>query len=620
MSSRYQSTGAIASGSIAAGATLNINATGLPSLFNIHKITVVPDSAGGSFDYRIYKADTFAAAKLLALWDNVANGTTGLVDPMDDTSGVPAAANEGAGIPYDDDDDTGELHHQLINNDGTSHSYTITILYEEVPKVVSVGSYQARSTAPRWMWYEDGVGADLKAWDAIVDASVLSFRTRTDADGAGVTWMTVTRGSTTAVTSVAIAAGGATVGTFQAAEFNLASAATLSWSTDLFIRRDDANVLAQRNGTTAQALRIYNTFTDASNYERFNAVWSSNILFVGVGYGGTGVSRAMRFTNGGGSGQWELTTAGHLEAVTDNSYDVGTASQRARTGYFGTALNVGLATNATGNLYAGSDSLATATFDTAVTSAVGSTFTFRKARGTQASRTIVADDDVVGSFDFQAIEDATDYRTVAQIIAKVGGTPGAAIDMPGKLEFYTTPDASTTPALAMTITRTQTIAAGLAANAVGQFYAGSNVQSSVYYDTAVDSAVGSALLFRKARGTQAARTIVADGDTLGSLYFYGIEDSTDYRIAAQIQAKIDGTPGAATDMPGRLEFYTTPDASVTPTLALTINALQNSVFGGYIIPLITDTNGTVEGSIWYDASEDKLKFKTAAGVETITSA
>jgi hypothetical protein len=35
---------------------------------------------------------------------------------------------------------------------------------------------------------------------------------------------------------------------------------------------------------------------------------------------------------------------------------------------------------------------------------------------------------------------------------------------------------------------------------------------------------------------------------------------------------------------------------------------------------ITDTDGTAEGDIWYDASEDKLKFKTAAGVETITSA
>jgi len=43
-------------------------------------------------------------------------------------------------------------------------------------------------------------------------------------------------------------------------------------------------------------------------------------------------------------------------------------------------------------------------------------------------------------------------------------------------------------------------------------------------------------------------------------------------------------------------------------------------FGGYVKLHITDTDGTVEGQIWYDASEDKLKFKTAAGVETITSA
>jgi len=41
---------------------------------------------------------------------------------------------------------------------------------------------------------------------------------------------------------------------------------------------------------------------------------------------------------------------------------------------------------------------------------------------------------------------------------------------------------------------------------------------------------------------------------------------------------------------------------------------------GYITLKITDTDGTVEGQIWYDASEDKLKFKTAAGTETITSA
>ena len=40
---------------------------------------------------------------------------------------------------------------------------------------------------------------------------------------------------------------------------------------------------------------------------------------------------------------------------------------------------------------------------------------------------------------------------------------------------------------------------------------------------------------------------------------------------------------------------------------------------GYIILKITDIDGATEGQIWYDASENKVKFKTAVGVETITS-
>ena len=47
---------------------------------------------------------------------------------------------------------------------------------------------------------------------------------------------------------------------------------------------------------------------------------------------------------------------------------------------------------------------------------------------------------------------------------------------------------------------------------------------------------------------------------------------------------------------------------------------KDAYFAGYVKLGITDTDGTVEGQLWYDASEDKLKFKTASGVETITSA
>lgn len=54
--------------------------------------------------------------------------------------------------------------------------------------------------------------------------------------------------------------------------------------------------------------------------------------------------------------------------------------------------------------------------------------------------------------------------------------------------------------------------------------------------------------------------------------------------------------------------------------AVTFGTDQVSTFASYVVLFITDTDGTVEGSLWYDASEDKLKFKTGAGVETITSA
>jgi hypothetical protein len=41
--------------------------------------------------------------------------------------------------------------------------------------------------------------------------------------------------------------------------------------------------------------------------------------------------------------------------------------------------------------------------------------------------------------------------------------------------------------------------------------------------------------------------------------------------------------------------------------------------GSYITLHITDTDGAVEGELWYDASENKLKFYNGATVETITS-
>lgn len=133
----------------------------------------------------------------------------------------------------------------------------------------------------------------------------------------------------------------------------------LSWSgSDLMLYRDAANTLAQRNGTNAQTIRIYNTYTDGSNYERSFAQWSSNIFHIGTEAGGTGSARDMRLgpnASGGwlhfrtsNSDRWSINGSGHLIAVADNTYDIGASGANrpraiyvATSGSFGGAVSAG---------------------------------------------------------------------------------------------------------------------------------------------------------------------------------------------------------------------------------------------------------------------------------------
>ncbi len=65
---------------------------------------------------------------------------------------------------------------------------------------------------------------------------------------------------------------------------------TTRYATDAALYRDAAATLAQRNGTTQQIFRLYNTYTDASNYERLTltgvAGTSVNITAETLGTGG----------------------------------------------------------------------------------------------------------------------------------------------------------------------------------------------------------------------------------------------------------------------------------------------------------------------------------------------
>lgn len=73
-------------------------------------------------------------------------------------------------------------------------------------------------------------------------------------------------------------------------------------SPDTILVRDGApNTHAWRNGANAQTARIYNTFTDASNFERGVLDWSTtaNTFTIGTQKAGTGATRSVTFVTGG---------------------------------------------------------------------------------------------------------------------------------------------------------------------------------------------------------------------------------------------------------------------------------------------------------------------------------
>jgi hypothetical protein len=76
----------------------------------------------------------------------------------------------------------------------------------------------------------------------------------------------------------------------------------LRWDVNTTLRTtlfsDAANTLGLRNSTNAQTLRIYNTFTDASNYERGVTQWASNVFQIGTEAGGTGTLRNTQLIGG----------------------------------------------------------------------------------------------------------------------------------------------------------------------------------------------------------------------------------------------------------------------------------------------------------------------------------
>lgn len=110
-------------------------------------------------------------------------------------------------------------------------------------------------------------------------------------------------------------------------------------------------------------------------------------------------------------------------------------------------------------------------------------------------------------------------------------------------------------------------------------------------------------IIRKSRGTEAAPTVVVNGDNLCAINFQGY-DGSGFSSAAQILVESNGTPGT-TDMPGSLKLRTSPNGSATVATAVTINSSQ----------VVDFTNGIQVNSINAYALKT-ISYKTGSGTYT----
>jgi len=103
---------------------------------------------------------------------------------------------------------------------------------------------------------------------------------------------------------------------------------------DAILVRDAANTLAQRNGTNEQHLKLYETYTDSTNYARMALKASGEIGYLTMERAGTGTGNlnylqleAPTAILMGTPGQvrWKIIagSTGHFLAENDNLYDIG---------------------------------------------------------------------------------------------------------------------------------------------------------------------------------------------------------------------------------------------------------------------------------------------------------
>lgn len=147
--------------------------------------------------------------------------------------------------------------------------------------------------------------------------------------------------------------------------------------------REDANTIAQRNGTTDQKFNLYDSFSDASNYRRLSIFTdASNEFNIASEFAGSGTRRRLNISSNdldfytSGSQRWRMDTSGHWLSMSHNNLDLGQVSNAPRrvfaaTGFcfnstvicdsFGTGSPEGVLSASVGSVYRRTDGGASTT-------------------------------------------------------------------------------------------------------------------------------------------------------------------------------------------------------------------------------------------------------------------
>jgi hypothetical protein len=212
-----------------------------------------------------------------------------------------------------------------------------------------------------------------------------------------------------------------------------------------------------------------------------------------------------------------------------------------------------------------------------------------RARGTQASPTIVSSDDDLGLVNFYGHDGSTFIRS-ALIKAVVDGTPGTN-DMPGRLVFSTTADGASSPTERMRISNDGTVLISCtsfpSATVKGVGWA-NNSGVGYFYSSAV-SITGSSTHAQFINPNGIVGSITTDASATA------YNTSSDYRLKENVTPVSDGITRLQQLKPSRFNFIADPDSVVDGFLAHEVQTIVPEAIAGEKDAVDEDGNPQYQG-------------------------